>query len=200
MKLWSYFLQNKIQVRHDINEKRIAVSDRERNKAAQSATTLLMQTALFSSAQHIACYLARTEEFDCTPMIQSIWAAQKNCYLPVLSSTHEHYLEFAAYHANDVLQLNKYRILEPDQTVRIAAEKIDLVLLPLLAFDLSGNRLGAGGGYYDRTFAFLKDKSIKSPVLMGLAYEFQLIHELPHDEWDVPLSGIVTEQQIRYFK
>ncbi len=182
-----------------MNEKRIAVSDMERNKAAQQAVAILMQDVVFSTAKNIACYLARTEEFDSTPIIQAIWAAKKNCYLPVLSSHEEGYLHFVPYQANDQLQLNKYRILEPQNKTTYPTERLDLVIMPLVGFDIEGHRLGAGGGYYDKTFAFAKNAAQKKPILMGLAYEFQCLHALPRDEWDVPMDAVVTERQIRFF-
>lgn len=173
----------------------MAISDAERNLAAQQATNLFQESVFFSKSQHIACYLARTEEFDCAPLIQSIWQANKHCYLPVLSSQ-EGYLDFAAYHSENKLYLNRFRILEPENTQKISASELDLVLLPLVGFDLKGNRLGVGGGYYDRTFSFLQNQKRVKPLLIGLGFECQQVHQLPYDEWDVQLDGVLTEKKI----
>jgi 5-formyltetrahydrofolate cyclo-ligase len=71
------------------------------------------------------------------------------------------------------------------------------VLLPLVAFDPQGGRLGMGGGYYDRTFAFLNgQKGGQKPKLIGLAHHFQQIPKLPIESWDVPLNAIVTDEQV----
>ena len=193
-------MQNKEQVRQKLNDKRAAIGDVERNVSAQSAMQLLVQHPLFAESVNIACYLSRREEFDTTPIIQAIWKEDKKCLLPILSSEQENFLQFVVYQKNDELQLNKYRILEPKNGVVFAPEKLDLVLLPLVGFDLKGHRLGAGGGYYDRTFSFLKNKDVKKPVLLGLAFEIQSLYEVPHDEWDVGLDGIVTEKRILMFK
>lgn len=193
---WSQHLQNKAQIRNRLNDKRKSVSDVERNQAAQQAMQLLTQNAIFDESKNIACYLARTEEFDCNPIIQAIWQAKKNCYLPVLSANKEGHLDFVAYQANDLLRLNRYQILEPENTATIAPEKLDLILLPLVGFDLQGNRLGVGGGYYDRTFEFIKNRVQVKPLMLGLAFEFQQVHQLPADEWDVPLCGVLTEKKL----
>lgn len=181
-------------LRQQLNAKRLAVTAAERHTAALQATKLFTQHKLFMEAKHIACYLPRQEEFDAIPIIQAIWQANKKCYLPVLSKQKEHCMEFAPYQSDSDLQPNRYRILEPVTDERIVAEKLDVVILPLVGFDLHGNRLGVGGGYYDRTFAFLLGKTRVKPTLIGLGYEFQCVSELPCESWDVPLDGMITEK------
>lgn len=133
-------------------------------------------------------------EFNTQPIIQAIWQADKKCYLPVL--TNDKSLVFVQYMQNTVLTPNQFNIPEPaDKTKQIPATELDLVLLPLVAFDLLGNRLGAGGGYYDRTFhANTKSK------LIGLAYAAQQADALVDDSWDVKLDGVLTEKSMSYFK
>ena len=81
--------------------------------------------------------------------------------------------------------------LIPDQ--RRNAWSLGLVFLPLVAFDTQGNRMGMGGGYYDRTFSFKKqNKSLRGPDLIGLAHEIQKVESLPVENWDIPLSTIIT--------
>jgi 5-formyltetrahydrofolate cyclo-ligase len=71
---------------------------------------------------------------------------------------------------------------------------LDVILMPLVAFDGQGNRLGMGAGYYDRTLAFLRHRRHwRKPRIIGLAYEFQRMPALPAEPWDVPLDGIITE-------
>lgn len=175
---------------------RAAVSDIQRNRLAVNAAELFTQSVLFQSHQHFACYFARTEEFDCIPIIQAIWNANKKTYLPILEGNGNNSLKFAAYQADTPLQLNRYRILEPVEPIVFPTQQLDVVLLPLVAFDRQGNRLGMGGGYYDRTFEFLLTEPARKPILIGLAYEFQCVKQLPQDSWDVPLSAILTEKQI----
>ena len=161
---------------------------------------MFVQNSFFQQNQNIACYASRDGEFDCTPIIKQIWHAQKNCYLPALSATQECSLEFNRYLRNDSVRLNKYKILESENTEIILAEQLDIVLVPLVAFDSQGNRLGMGAGYYDRTFAFLLKKSVKKPFLLGVAFECQQHESLPSDVWDVPLDAILTEERLSFFK
>ncbi|OAI49147.1 hypothetical protein AYO45_03320 [Gammaproteobacteria bacterium SCGC AG-212-F23] len=155
----------------------------------------MQQHLIFQKSQSIACYLPREEEFNSMPMIQAIWRSGKKCYLPVLLPDRS--LVFASYKINDALVPNRYNILEPENTERIPAQQLDLVLMPLVAFDENGGRLGMGGGYYDRTFAFTKKAVSTKPFLMGVAYALQQVDMLPQDEWDVVLDGIITELDCR---
>lgn len=110
----------------------------------------------------------------------------------------DHHLEFYAYHSGDPLIENQYGIGEPDikKQTHIDAEKLDLVLMPLVAFDENGNRVGRGAGFYDRTFSFKIGSKRKTPLLVGLAYEFQKINVITAADWDVALDLVVTEQKI----
>lgn len=116
--------------------------------------------------------------------------------MPILAECRS--LHFVRYDEHDALSANQFSILEPENTSRkIAAEKLELVITPLVSFDLQGHRLGTGGGYYDRTFAFLHNRAKTNPTVIGLAYAAQQAESLPVDPWDITLDGIVTEQGVR---
>jgi 5-formyltetrahydrofolate cyclo-ligase len=94
--------------------------------------------------------------------------------------------------------LNRFGIAEPDVNWRHAkpAWALDLILMPLVAFDIQGNRLGMGGGFYDRSLAYLNRRKVwRKPYLMGTAFELQKFTQLPHASWDIPMNGIMTEKQ-----
>lgn len=113
--------------------------------------------------------------------------------MPVL--TPEKSLFFVYYEKGDALSANQYGIGEPENKSRIIpTHQLDLVIAPLVAFDAHGNRLGTGGGYYDRTFAFLHENKRDKPSLLGLAYLTQSMKTLPLEPWDIPLDGVITEQ------
>ena len=150
---------------------------------------------MFQASHHIACYFATGEEFDSYPLIEKIWQAKKNCYLPILA---EKSLHFVLYQENDPLHCNQYKILEPNCIEIFATNQLDLVLVPLVGYDLQGGRLGMGGGYYDRTFSFLLTEP-KKIIYLGLAYSCQEVSDLPHHFWDVMLDGVVTEKEIKIF-
>ena len=84
---------------------------------------------------------------------------------------------------------NRFGIPEPVTDETIAVKDLELILLPLTAFDLQGNRLGMGGGFYDRTLAALADKK---PLLVGLAYDFQEVADCPVEDFDQPLQMILS--------
>lgn len=160
---------------------------------------MFIEQPLFKESREIACYYPYSDEIDSRPLIEEIWRANKNCYLPVLAEGDAKTLHFARYQPNDLLHLNRYQIYEPEDKENLSPEKFDLVILPLVGFDPEGHRLGTGGGYYDRTFSFLIGKQLKKPILIGLAYELQLVEQFPHDAWDVPLNGILTEKKWRMY-
>jgi len=199
MRKWSYNLQNKAEIRKTLLVKRRAVMAEQRRVAAQAAKQLLVTNSLFYTSQHIACYLGQEDEFDCTPIIQEIWRLGKKCYLPVLSLQKTNYLEFVVYHPGDCLRLNRYKIFEPESDDGLAAEELDLVIVPLVAFDTNGHRVGMGGGYYDRTFAFKQRELTDKPGLLGLGYELQKIMMISHDPWDVMLDGVLTEKKLYWW-
>jgi len=155
---------------------------------------------LFRAAQHIACYLSNDAEVDLTSLVDCAWTMGKTVYLPVLSTTHHNRLHFLPYAPGDTLVANGYGIPEPVSHSRrvTALARLDLVLTPLVGFDPWGNRLGMGGGFYDRTFAFLRRRQYwRKPHLLGVAFDVQRSPvELPHQHWDVPLEGIATESGV----
>lgn len=166
-----------------------------RSDAARAAANAFAAQPCFKESTHIACYLANQEELDTQPLIEAVWRAKKICYLPVLQEGKS--LFFARYDEGDKLRANQYGILEPEnRTRKITAEKLEIVLVPLVAFDLMGHRIGTGGGYYDRTFAFLHAEGVRNPALFGHAYSAQQAADLPFDPWDVALSGVVTEKGV----
>lgn len=117
--------------------------------------------------------------------------------LPCLAAGGE--LRFAPWRVGAALSPNRFGIPEPDvdQDALIAPAALDAVLVPLLAFDRRGGRIGSGGGYYDRSFAFLRSQPRPSrPLLIGVGYAFQEVAQVPQDEWDVTLDLVATEAEL----
>jgi 5-formyltetrahydrofolate cyclo-ligase len=109
-------------------------------------------------------------------------------------------LAFAPWRMGDPLVSNRFGIPEPDvaPSSLLAPADMSLVLVPLLAFDATGNRLGTGGGFYDRSFAF-RLRTPAPPTLVGVGYAFQRVAELAAESWDVPLDGALTDDGTRRF-
>lgn len=186
-------------LRTQIRFQRKRLSAKAHETAANRAATHLIHSDLYQKSEHIACYLACGSEMNTQRIIEQIGCDQKCCYLPILHPAKENFLVFQQYDSVASLILNKYHILEPawDGERQIDAATLDLVILPLVAFDRQGNRLGQGGGYYDRAFAFRANSvNAKKPILCGLAYAFQEVERLASASWDVRLDAIVTDKEI----
>ncbi len=187
-------------IRQHMREQRRKLSTVERHNKALLACHHLKQSRLFQNSQHIALYLAHDGEMNPWNLIKTAWQWNKQCYLPVLGLRPGNRLWFIPYQPQTKLSNNRFGIPEPvhsRQRRNLKPHSLDLILMPLVAFDPQGNRLGMGGGFYDRTLSFLHHRhSWRKPRLIGLAYEFQHINQLPCQNWDVPLDAIVTEKQI----
>ena len=181
---------------------RQALSASIQQQHSKSLCQNITREKVYKNSRHIACYIANDGEIDPYLLIEHAIFLGKTVYLPVLSPIKDS-LYFAPYTASSHLKLNRFNIPEPvcHPSNWKTASQLDLLLLPLVAFDRNGNRIGMGGGYYDRTLAFLKHRHHwKKPVLMGLAHEIQKVEQLSAQSWDIPLNCIVTEKQRYYSK
>ena len=186
------------QLRRMLRKARRALSPSEQRKAAQGLYRQLAQQPLFRRAKHIALYLPTDGEIDPRLLLRAAQRRGKATYLPVLSAWPRTKMVFQRVRPGEKLQPNRFRILEP--RVNIGQQRkvwaLDLVLLPLVGFDEAGGRLGMGGGFYDRSLAYLaRRKSWRKPTLLGLAHECQKVEKLTQASWDVPLAGTVTDKQ-----
>ena len=146
------------------------------------------------NSQHISAYIAVRGELDPSPFMH--WARKqgKTTYLPIVV---EQNLRFAPVTEETPMRRGKYNIPVPEFMLSELAspEELELVLVPLVAFDISLNRLGMGGGYYDRSFAF-RANNTNSPHLVGVAHEFQRVRALDAEPWDIPMDLCVTEKSV----
>lgn len=118
--------------------------------------------------------------------------------LPVL---HGDRLRFAPWRPGDALVTNRYGIPEPalEPESALSADEMSLVVVPLVGFDASGDRLGMGGGWYDRSFAFRRERPAP-PWLVGAAFELQQVERVPVADWDVGLDAVCTEASTHLFR
>jgi 5-formyltetrahydrofolate cyclo-ligase len=190
-------------LRRTMRQRRQALSAHQQQAAAHALDRVLGRDPLFRNSQHIAIYLPNDGELDLQPLLLRALSMGKRCYLPVLSPLYHNRLWFAPYHADSTLSLNRFGIPEPDcnYSQMRTVWTLDLLLTPLVAFDDQGNRLGMGGGFYDRTLAYLtRRQRWRKPRLLGTAHAFQQVENLPHESWDIPLDGVVTEKGILNFR
>ena len=187
----------KTDLRRKLRAQRISLSPEQQAHAARALAQQVCNTRLFSICRRIACYLPADGEIDPAHVIERIWGLNKICYLPVLSRLAREHLWFAPTEPGMRLKPNRYGILEPVTFARrlVRAQKLDLILMPLVGFDVAGRRLGMGKGFYDRSLEFLNHRQHWcKPHILGLAHDFQRVARLPADPWDVSLQGVVTDK------
>jgi 5-formyltetrahydrofolate cyclo-ligase len=167
-----------------------------RAQAARALAAHIAKLEVFRSAATIGAYFATDGEIDPAPLVGLARTQGQAIFLPVLGANK--LLRFARWEPASRFIENRFGIPEPaDSSAIVTPEALDLVLTPLVAFDVHGNRIGMGGGYYDRTFSFLLNIApLGKPILLGLAYEFQKLAHIVPQAWDVPLWGIATEASV----
>jgi 5-formyltetrahydrofolate cyclo-ligase len=191
-------MSSKRDLRIELRSKRRALSpSRQRHSAARLAAHLYQLPALHR-AQHIAIYWPNDGEIDPRPFITLAMQRDVQIYLPVLAANG--CMKFAAYTHSTALKKNTFGIPEPLWRRGIVKPlwKLDALLMPLVGFDGSGNRLGMGAGFYDRALASVKGR-FKQPQCWGLAHSCQQIEDLPSDVWDIPMEGVITERGVIRF-
>lgn len=190
---------HKTDLRRRLRTQRNTLSVEERRFAERRLALNVAGTRLFLTSRRIACYLPNDGEIDTRGVIEHIGRLRKTCYLPVLSRLSHGRLWFARIKPDTDFTPNRFGIPEPVVGARelARAQELDLILMPLVGFDDRGNRLGMGGGYYDRSLEFLRHRRCwRKPHVLGLAYDFQRVNGLDPDPWDVPLQGVVTDRAV----
>jgi 5-formyltetrahydrofolate cyclo-ligase len=185
----------KPDTRAQMKQRRNELDHGEIQDASASVCKKLWQIPALRRAKRVAIYMSVAGEIDCLPIAETAWLRKKRTFAPVLAGKQ---LVFAPLRHDTRLRTNRYRILEPVylNAQCVQAKHLDVVIVPLLAFDRNGNRLGMGGGFYDRTFAFMRQrKTLRRPLLIGVAHDFQRVSDLHPTGWDVPLHAVITEKE-----
>ena len=184
-------------LRAALRARRAALSAAERIAASQGLVEQLEGIPEFLTDRRIAGYWAVDGELPLAAVMAGVRERGQSWFLPVLGP--ERQLRFGPWHARDAIRPNRYGIPEPvcpDEALLMPAE-IDVVLLPLLGFDRTGERLGFGGGWYDRSFAFTRGRAAgERPLLVGIGYAVQEVPLIEPQPWDVRLDYIATEREL----
>ncbi len=179
----------KRELRTALRRPRQALTQSEQDSAAQAVLSHLNNFAPWHEARRVALYLANDGELNPQALIEDCWSAGRGVYLPCLDGKS---LTFAQWQSGEHLTPNRYGIGEPVPTApRLAISDLDILCLPLVAFDRRGTRLGMGGGYYDRALA-----QGTGPLRVGLAHHFQEVPALTREPWDQALDYVVTDRAI----
>ena len=192
--------QNPKELRAAIRESRQAVPPPYARQAAAKFVELLVELDWYKNANRIAAYLPFNGEADPLPLMDRTLIDGKQIFVPVIVDKSAP-LRFEVWTRETKVTQNKFHIREPNASeTSIDPAELDLVITPLVAFDGQRNRLGVGGGYYDRTFAFLNDVATadRRPLLVGLGYELQRIKKIDSKKHDVKLDAVVTETGVLF--
>ncbi len=182
-------MKTKSELRHDISTQRKALHPRWMKSASAALIENIHGLPAFQTSQNIALYMAITGEVNLDLLFPDCWKLKKQTCIPVFNAERKIY-ELARVSETTDFQEGHYGIREPRIPRRVSLSEVDLILVPGVAFDRSGNRLGRGGGYYDR---LLKGYS---GSVTAVAFNFQLFETIPTSAHDVPVGTIVTETKI----
>ncbi|MEC8970646.1 MAG: 5-formyltetrahydrofolate cyclo-ligase [Actinomycetota bacterium] len=174
-------------IRRRMLDRRRALSVEAVNQASALVVERVRSLPAYAGATLVASYMSLDGEIDPAELLQG---KSPQVALPVTRAAEP--LRFVV--PDGPLELGSFGIREPTTGRVVEPTELEVVLVPLVAVDWLGNRLGHGAGYYDRTFAFRRDRN--HPVLIGLAHQFQVVESIKPSPWDVPVDLIVTETGI----
>lgn len=177
-------------LRRTVRQKRRSLSRFQQLRASTSLKNIFSQNVEFKKGRHVAFYQAIDGEVDLQKLIDLAWKKGKHCYLPVLKKNSRE-LFFVQYKKNSRLKKKLFGIKEPQGSRKIPTHKLDLVFMPLVAFDQQGNRLGMGGGYYDFTFRKKISAGFSKPKLVAIAHRCQQVEHITSEAWDVKPDKII---------
>ncbi|GAB82919.1 hypothetical protein YgfA [Shimwellia blattae DSM 4481 = NBRC 105725] len=183
------------EIRKQIRQRRRALTPEQQHTFAIQAAGQMLRYPPLQQARHVALSLSFDGELNTRPLIESLWQAGKQVYLPVLHPFSPGNLLFLRYTPHTPLTVNIFNIAEPRLDVRsvLPLDALDVLVVPLVAFDAAGQRLGMGGGFYDRTLQRWQQYRLQ-PV--GYAHDCQQVETLPAESWDIPLPAVVTPSRI----
>ena len=176
------------ELRKELRKIRQSIDSPSRKKLGRKLLYQCQKNAVFRNAKHIAIFLPNDGEIDTTDTINFLLSQGYIVYLPKLAGEKLKFVKMGKF-----FRKNRFGIEEPIFSPLLGAHRMDVILMPLVGFDKHKNRLGMGGGFYDKTLSFHnKLKEFRVPKLFGLAFDSQEVDQLTSQPWDVPVDGIVT--------
>ena len=186
-------VDQKDEVRRQYRRHRRALDRDFRHEASSAIIERLMAWDVVGKAGRMMVYLSFGDEVETFALVRRLFAAGKSVAVPYIHQGTTNLIAAEISNLESDLQVGPMGILEPrpDRLHAIDPKVIDLHVVPGLAFDAMGFRIGYGKGYYDR---FLLLRSPRS-ITVGVAFDIQVVECLPHDLWDIPVDSIATETQ-----
>lgn len=179
----------KESLRKTIKKRRKSLGPDWMRNMSESIEATVIELDAFNEARTVACYLAMAPEVQTSTILEVCWNRGKRVCVPVWCGDGINY-KFAWLERTETTVEGPNGIPQPDMPVMADPKQIDMVIVPGLAFDAAGNRLGHGGGYYDR---LLSDKKLRRAFRVGLAFGFQLVTSVPVNRADERMNVVVTE-------
>ena len=164
----------------------------ERANASEEICKRVIRSGIFFSSHSIGCYLPTSDEVDTRSIIERGWRANKRIFVPVLRKGRQ--MSFHELTPDTLLQRNAYGVWEPLTGDVISPKKLDIAIAPTVAFDDNNNRIGMGGGYFDRCFSYLRyRKNWLRPKLIGVAFQCQKVEKISPNAWDIRLYRVFSD-------
>jgi len=184
----------KHRLRMEMKATLAGMSAEDVDRASRAACSALTGLEEFRGAGAVMLYWPIPGEVNCVPVLLATWEAGKTALLPKIISDHE--IVALEYRSEiDELTVGRFGIREPAEGEPWPLDEIDFIVVPALAYDQEGNRLGRGGGYYDRFLAHVE----LGAETCGLAFAQQVVEELPVHSNDYPVDILVTDEQVLRF-
>jgi 5-formyltetrahydrofolate cyclo-ligase len=184
--------RHQADIRRELKKTRANLDPEYRDAASRIVAEKVIRSNWFYRAEKVACYLSTPVEVDTSLIILRAWQMKKRVFVPVVAQNFS--MQFHEMKSDTDLYRNEIGLYEPADGNVIAANELDIVITPLVAFDNRQNRVGMGGGCFDRSFAFLKHRKIfYRPKLVGVAFECQRVEKVNANPWDIRLFQIITD-------
>lgn len=189
-------METKDSIRQQALGRRSRMTEAERARAAIKIKKTFLSSMTLRPGSIIAGYWPIKSEPDIRPVLKEMAKRGYRVALPVVIEVKQP-LSFRTWDQSTLMRDGRFNISEPDPETSFPVVP-DIILVPMLAFDLQGHRLGYGAGFYDRTLGYLKD--INNPKAIGISYECQIFPSVCHDKHDRPMNMIITEECVRNFE
>jgi len=185
---------NKEEMRRNTLKKRISLSFEDIREKSRQIFFSLAKTVEFKNSQNIMFYAATRSEVQTEKIIKMSIKMGKNVFVPIILPECLNLVPSKIYNYDTELERGNKGILEPKKEYNrlYPPENIDLIIVPGIAFDLDGNRIGRGFGYYDN---FLRKVHLSAKII-ALAFEIQIVKKIMTDKNDIPVHKIITEKRI----
>lgn len=183
----------KKEIRKKILQLKESLSEQEIQKKSSAIFNTLSNMKFYTNANNVMLYVSFGSEVLTKPIIDDLLQQRKRVFVPVTVPKTKELIVSELKSFEDDLEIGHFGVMEPkkDALRPVDPTIIDLIVVPGVAFDKEGYRVGYGGGYYDRFIPRLTDQTPK----VSLAFEMQLIDKVPTDKYDIPVEYIITEKQ-----